>query len=67
MNKTKKFIEDEFEKYETLYWSMYDRVLTKEKELTALQNEVNSLKREISGYDTERKHFQELLNELNQI
>lgn len=65
MEKTKKFIETELQKYDDLYWKWYSEVKEKEKVIAQLQNEVNHLKSDVAKYDAERKHYKELYDELN--
>ena len=65
MEKTKKFIETELQKYDDLYWEYHSKVQEKEKVITQLQNEVNYLKADVAKYDAERKHYQELYKEFN--
>ena len=65
MEKTKKFVESELQKYEDLYWKVFSQIEEKEKEIKELQHHLSSLKTEIRDYDTQRKYFQELYNEFN--
>lgn len=65
MEKTKKFIETELQKYDDLYWEWHSKVQEKEKAIAQLQNEVNYLKADVTKYDAERKYYQELYDELN--
>ena len=65
MEKTKKFIETELQKYDDLYWEWHSKVQEKEKVIAQLQNEVNYLKEDVAKYDAERKHYQELYDDLN--
>lgn len=65
MEKTKKFIEDSFEKSEDLYWEWNEKLSLKKKEVHILQQEIEWMKKDVDRYDAERKHYQELLNEIN--
>lgn len=65
MEKTKKFIESELEKYNDLYWEWKCRVQEKENIIKKLQDEVNYLKADVEKYDSQRKYYQELFDELN--
>ena len=65
MEKTKKFIERELQMYDDLYWKWHSKMQEKEKVLSQLQNELNYLKANVAKYDAERKHYQELYDELN--
>ena len=65
MEKTKKFIETELQKYDDLYWKWHSKVQEKEKVIAHLQKEVDYLKADVAKYDAERKHYQELYDELN--
>lgn len=65
MEKTKKFIETELQKYDDLYWKWHSKAQEKEKVIAHLQKEVDYLKADVAKYDAERKHYQELYDELN--
>lgn len=66
MEKTKKFIEDQFKKYDDLYWEWQAKLDIKHKEFNKLQNEFNNMRDDVHIYNMERIQYQELLNEFKE-
>jgi CII-binding regulator of phage lambda lysogenization HflD len=67
MEKTKKFIESELQKYNDLYWKWNSKLENKKKILEQLQYEINYIQQDVDKFDSERKHYQELYDELDII
>jgi hypothetical protein len=65
MEKTLKFVEEELNKYDGLYWEVEVKLSRKEEELQQLQSAVNYMKLTLEEYRIERDKYQDLFNELN--
>lgn len=65
MEKTKKYIQEQYDEYDNLYWDTMHKCKIKEDQLQILQNEVNSLKSDMNAFKNKRDHYEELLNELD--
>lgn len=65
MEKTRKHIEDNLRHYDDLYWEYSGKLVEERKELDKIQTKVNNLQCDVDKYNSERKYFQELYDELN--
>jgi hypothetical protein len=66
MEKTRKYLEDNFNHNEKLYFDCYVKLQEKREQLLDLQRQCESLKNDVDRYDSQRKQYQDMLNELNE-
>jgi hypothetical protein len=65
MEEVRKHLEAEQEKADNAYWEVYGRLEDKQRELNQLMADVQWMKNDMLKYDSERKYYQKLLNDLN--
>jgi chromosome segregation ATPase len=65
MENVRKHLEDSHNRADEQYWNLYTRLEQKKKELQQLQSDVLWMEKDMEKYDTERKYFMKLLEELN--
>ena len=66
MENIKKHLQENYDRFDKLYWETYNQWETKNKKLVLLDNEVSSLENEVEDYKKEMKYYENLLKELQE-
>ena len=65
MENVRKHLLESFDEANDAYWNFYSKLDAKKRELSQVEHDVKWLTTDMEHTDIKRKHFEKLLNELN--
>lgn len=66
MDNVRKHLQENYDTAENAYWDFFEKLEAKKLELSQVEHDVKWLSTDMEHADIKRKHFQKLLNELNE-